>query len=173
MLAVVLAHATDRLIPGVGSHPFDGIVRSIWYDAEEGLQITVPDNCLCQYQTRENVVIGRAEERILPDSIKVMAFIRRREDFSVEAFQTYWATTHADLVRLLPGVSRYVQTHLHANAYASGEPLFDGIAELWWPDVASFEAAWVSPEMAADAEDTAKFAVNGAYIFVAQDQQLV
>ncbi|NQU12972.1 MAG: EthD domain-containing protein [Desulfobacteraceae bacterium] len=41
--------------------------------------------------------------------IKAIHFFHRRPDLTVEDFQEYWRTTHADLVRQVPGIQRCVQ----------------------------------------------------------------
>src|SRR5439155_7698862 len=53
---------------------------------------------------------------------------------SVEAFQTYWRTRHPAVVIKLPGIRRYVQSHTLRSAYREGEPVYDGIAEVWFDD---------------------------------------
>ncbi len=64
--------------------------------------------------------------------IKLVSIIKRRAALQPEAFQDYWRTTHADLVRKLPGLRRYVQCHTLLGGYRKGEPAADGVAELWF-----------------------------------------
>lgn len=68
----------------------------------------------------------------------------------------YWRETHADIVRQVPGVERYVQQH--AVAAPDGEPPFLGVASLSFADQGAFEAAAASPEFAAAVADVANFA---------------
>jgi len=89
--------------------------------------------------------------------VKYVYCLRRRDDLTREAFQDYWKTRHADLIRSLAdvlGATRYVQSHTYNDPINAGiarsrglglEP-FDGITELWWPGEAAFMASVSSPE---------------------------
>lgn len=68
----------------------------------------------------------------------------------------YWRTTHADLVRQVPGVEHYHQ--LHAVGAPDGTPPFLGVASLSFADQAAFEAGAGSPEFGAAVADVANFA---------------
>lgn len=68
----------------------------------------------------------------------------------------YWRTTHADLVRQVPGVQRYVQQH--AVAAPQGEPPFLGIATLSFADEGAFAAAGSSQQFGAAVADVGNFA---------------
>jgi uncharacterized protein (TIGR02118 family) len=89
--------------------------------------------------------------------VKVVAFFRRRPGMAVEDFQAYWRTRHPEVVTKLAGVRRYVQSHTRLAAYAHGEPVYDGIAELWFDDTAAMHALRDTPEMAAVQADEARF----------------
>src|SRR5258708_36387616 len=58
----------------------------------------------------------------------------------VEEFQAYWLRTHPAAVVRLPGVRRYVQSHTRLAGYGKGEPIYDGIAELWFEDTKAMHA---------------------------------
>jgi uncharacterized protein (TIGR02118 family) len=74
--------------------------------------------------------------------LKLMYALRRRPEMTREAFQEYWRSQHAPLVRshaAALGIRRYVQVHtaydevsraLPGARGAMGEP-YDGVAELW------------------------------------------
>jgi EthD domain len=54
--------------------------------------------------------------------VKMVAFFKRKPGMSVEAFQSYWRTTHAGIVLKMPGIRSYVQSHTLLNGYRKGEP---------------------------------------------------
>ena len=54
---------------------------------------------------------------------------------------------HAPIVPKTPGLRRYVQCHVAPETYGAGTPKYDGVAELCWADMASFEKGWQSDEM--------------------------
>lgn len=89
--------------------------------------------------------------------VKAVAFFKRRAGMAVEEFQAYWRTRHPEVVTKLSGVRRYVQSHTRLAAYRNGEPLYDGIAEVWFEDTAAMRALRDTPEMAAVQADEARF----------------
>ena len=96
--------------------------------------------------------------------IKICAFFKRRSGMEVEAFQEYWRTVHGPIAAALPGLRRYVQSHVLPGIYRRSEPAYDGLAELW------FESADVLKELAASGgdrpvrEDHAKFMDVASYV---------
>ena len=89
--------------------------------------------------------------------IKLVTCLKRLPALSPEAFQRYWRTTHADIVRTLPGICRYVQSHVLRESYAKGAPVYDGIAEIWVRDTNAVRAFQKTPEMKKLQEDEPKF----------------
>lgn len=89
--------------------------------------------------------------------VKTVAFFKRKSGMSVDAFQAYWRTAHAEAVVRLPGVRRYVQSPTLASAYKKAEPVHDGIAELWFDDTGAMRALAGTAEYAAVQADEANF----------------
>src|SRR5262245_65398769 len=72
--------------------------------------------------------------------VKMVVFFKRKPSLSVEAFQNYWRTTHADIVSQMPGIRRYVQSHTLLSGYRKDEPAYDGTAEIWFDDTQAMRA---------------------------------
>ena len=89
--------------------------------------------------------------------IKVVAVLYKRADMSREEFVRYWREVHAPLAEGMKGVRRYVISPT-LEAFAMGEPSFDGVAELWFGDAAAARAAFASPAGVATTQDVAMFA---------------
>jgi len=89
--------------------------------------------------------------------VKVLTFLKRKPGMSVEDFQRYWLAEHPAVVTRLPGGRRYVQSHTAPTAYRKGEPVYDGIAEVWADDTNALRAMTRSPENAAVQADEARF----------------
>jgi uncharacterized protein (TIGR02118 family) len=89
--------------------------------------------------------------------VKVLTFLKRKPGMPVEEFQEYWRQRHPAVVTRLPGVRRYVQSHVVASGYRKGEPPWDGIAEVWADDTDALRAMTRSPEHAAVQADEAQF----------------
>jgi uncharacterized protein (TIGR02118 family) len=90
--------------------------------------------------------------------VKVITFLKRQAGMPVEEFQRYWRDRHPEAVMRLPGIRRYVQSHTLASTYgAGGEPVYDGIAEVWADDTGALRAMTRSPHHPALQEDEARF----------------
>ncbi len=87
-----------------------------------------------------------AEEQPLPGlamgvddpEAKVMLLLKRAAGLSREEFTERLAALDGDLAAS-PGVIRVVRCLALPENYAEGEPLFDGVVELAWPDRAALE----------------------------------
>jgi uncharacterized protein (TIGR02118 family) len=89
--------------------------------------------------------------------VKAVSFFKRKPGMAVEAFQAHWRTRHPDVVVKLPGIRRYVQSHTLLSGYRKGEPIHDGIAEVWFADTAAMRALAGTPAYAAVVADEAAF----------------
>ncbi|MEK7713946.1 MAG: EthD domain-containing protein, partial [candidate division NC10 bacterium] len=89
--------------------------------------------------------------------VKAVSFFKRKPGMSVEAFQAYWRTAHPAVVVKLPGVRRYVQSHTLPSGYRKREPVYDGIAEVWFDDTRAMRALAETSEYAAVRADEAQF----------------
>lgn len=89
--------------------------------------------------------------------IKVIAVLYKRPDVSRQEFVRYWREVHAPMAQRMEGIRRYVIDPT-LEAFAMGEPPFDGVAELWFDDAAAARAAFASAVGVATTQDVAKFA---------------
>lgn len=89
--------------------------------------------------------------------VKAVSFFKRTPGMAVEAFQAYWRTAHARVVVNMPGIRRYVQSHTLLSGYRKGEPIYDGIAEIWFDDTRAMRAMAGTPAYAAVQADEANF----------------
>lgn len=72
--------------------------------------------------------------------IKAITCIKRKPGLSVTDFQAYWRGNHAEVVKGLPGIRRYIQSHALPGGYRKGELVYDGIAEIWIDSVDTLRA---------------------------------
>ncbi len=87
--------------------------------------------------------------------MKLMAMYRRPDD--VDAFMSYYTSTHMPLVEKIPGLQATVVNRVKGSA-TGGEPPYFLIAEMHFADAESFDAAMRSPENRATGKDLANFA---------------
>ena len=105
--------------------------------------------------------------------VKAVSFFKRKPGMSVEDFQSYWRTRHPEVVTRLPGLMRYVQSHTLLSGYRKGEPVSDGIAEVWFPDTAAMRALAGSPAYAAVRADEAQFIDHDTMKLVITEEHVI
>ena len=105
--------------------------------------------------------------------VKALSFFKRRAGMPVDEFQAYWRTRHPDVVTKLPGVRRYVQSHTRPAAYGRGEPVYDGIAEVWFDDTAAMHALRGTAEVAAVQADEARFIDRSTMGLIITDDHVI
>ncbi len=88
--------------------------------------------------------------------IKAVFLVHRRPGMDSEEFSRYWRENHAPIGSKLPGLRRYIQNHSRV-ATDGLPPPYDGFAEIWFDDVASYERAMASPEAQIMNADIANF----------------
>ncbi len=89
--------------------------------------------------------------------LKFMVVVHKRSGMSSEDFRRHLRDVHGPLAKKLPGLRRYVQNFVEADAKRT-PPAWDAVIELYFDDCASMEAAWASPEGAASDADLPAFA---------------
>lgn len=105
--------------------------------------------------------------------IKVVTCIKRKAGMAVEEFQAYWRGTHPAVVVRLPGIRRYVQSHTRLAGYRKGEPIYDGIAEVWFEDGTAMHALRGSREMAGVEADEVRFIDRANTRVIATDEHVI
>ena len=82
--------------------------------------------------------------------IKSIGLLTRKAGLTHEDFVKHWLEVHAPLAHAVPGVRRYVQSHIVAERTRADIPTndveIDGIAELWYDDRDAMERANASLE---------------------------
>src|SRR5499426_2905326 len=97
----------------------------------------------------------------LTTMIKTVGLLTRKEGISHEEFVKHWLEVHAPLAHAVPGVRRYVQSHIVEERTRPDIPAtdvaVDGIAELWYDDREAMARAMATPEARALHADGALF----------------
>ncbi|HZP35423.1 MAG TPA: EthD domain-containing protein [Methylomirabilota bacterium] len=108
--------------------------------------------------------------------IKRISLLARKEGMTREQFTRHWLEVHAPLARSVPGLERYVQSHILEEFERADIPTvpgqIDGIAELWFEDRTSMERALASPEMAALHADGRLF-IGANRTFVVEEKTII
>ncbi len=108
--------------------------------------------------------------------IKVIGLLTRRPHLSHEEFVHHWLHVHGPLARAVPGIRRYVQSHIIGTRTRPDLPetdvQVDGIAELWYDDLASYEAAARTPEMKRLTDDGALI-ISEIKTFLIEEKEII
>lgn len=105
--------------------------------------------------------------------IKAVTIIKRKPGMRVESFQTYWRNEHAEVVKRLPGIRAYVQSHPLPAGYRKGGLVCDGIAEVWADDTEAFREMSASDAYAEVVADEAKFIDRATMGFILCDEHVI
>jgi uncharacterized protein (TIGR02118 family) len=93
--------------------------------------------------------------------IKSVSLLTRKAGMTHEQFVKHWVEVHAPLARSVPGLLRYVQSHIVEERTRPDIPTtevdVDGIAELWYDDRDVMARAHASPQAKALFADGALF----------------
>ena len=108
--------------------------------------------------------------------IKILGLLTRKESITHEQFVRHWFDIHGPLALAVPGIRRYVQSHIIGTRGRPDVPEtdvnVDGIAELWYDDMESFQRAAASPEMKALTDDGALF-IGQIKTYVIEERQII
>lgn len=78
------------------------------------------------------------------EAFKILLFMKKRADISVEAFRDYYETRHAPLAgKYSGGVSRYIRRYIDPQPHPETGAFTDGpdvITELWFDDEKVYRA---------------------------------
>ena len=108
--------------------------------------------------------------------IKSIGLLTRKDGLSHEDFVKHWLEIHAPLAYAVPGVRRYVQSHIIEERRRPDIPAsdveIDGIAELWYDDRAAMDRANASPEAKILHDDGALF-IGRIKSFVTEEKMII
>jgi uncharacterized protein (TIGR02118 family) len=93
--------------------------------------------------------------------IKSLSLLTRRDGLTHAQFMKHWVESHAPLAHAVPGLRRYVQSHIVEERRRPDIPAtdveIDGVAELWFDDHDAMLRAFATPEAKALHADGALF----------------
>ncbi len=89
--------------------------------------------------------------------IKLVYCITKKATLTDEEFFHYWKNVHGPIGARIPGLRKLVQSHRLTIPGDQRLPAYDGMAELWFDNIESLQAARNSREWQASTEDEANF----------------
>ena len=103
--------------------------------------------------------------------LKLLMLARKRPDLTEDEFTTYWLQVHGPLVAKVPGVRRYVANVVTRDAAMSTADC-DGIAEVWFDNMAALQDAAESAAGKACLDDLSRFCAAGSGTAVVEEVEL-
>ena len=108
--------------------------------------------------------------------IKSISLLTRKPELTHEQFVKHWLEIHAPLAHAVPGLKRYVQSHIVAERtrpdIPTTEVAVDGVAELWFDDRAAMDRANASPEAKRLHDDGTLF-IGGIKTFIVEELVII
>ena len=108
--------------------------------------------------------------------IKSLSLLVRKDGMTHEQFMKHWVDVHAPLARKVPGIRRYVQSHMvDERARPDIPPIgvaVDGVAELWYDDREAMAAAMATPAARALHADGALF-IGRIKTYTVEEKQII
>jgi uncharacterized protein (TIGR02118 family) len=101
-------------------------------------------------------------------TIKLIAIYDTPDD--AETFFKHYDTVHTPLVKQTPGLEKVVLNKISADAFGGVAP-YALIAEMHYPDRATFDAAMKSPENRAVGKDLMSFAKGKVKVLIADNTE--
>jgi hypothetical protein len=149
-------HRMADPLPGI-SAPADGIPQ-VWFKSFEiaAMLQTDPDYLEGAYLDEPNFMEGRAAGAAVSERVvvagsgglkrseqvpKAIFVLKRRPDLTREAFLAAWNKIDRPWFCPAEGLRRFVKSAALPENYADGEPPFDAVEEVWWPDGPHFQSA--------------------------------
>jgi len=154
----IKGYVQARALPGQESPAFSGSAE-LWFDESPsalaacviGIERLLAEgvgvqSCLSGMER----VVMRAADYITADRIKGVYPFRKKPGMTLEAFQHHWWHTHGPIAALTEEALSYVQIHARADSQETVSPVYDGITEIWWPDIEAAGRAIGSRQMRED-----------------------
>lgn len=176
-------------IPGlrryVQSHPllggyrsgelvFDGLAE-LWFDDKAALAAiaSTPEFAAAKadepnFSDGSKLIELVVDEVVIRDveppanAIKSIEFLTFRDDLDPEQARAHWRGPHGQLASKIPGLTRYVQSHVRPGAYRDGaRPAYDGMAITWFESIDVMRSIKDQPETLATRADEPNFIALG------------
>ena len=108
--------------------------------------------------------------------IRRVSILTRKPELTHEEFVDHWENVHGPLALKVPGIRRYVQSHIVDEHYrddigSQGDQV-DGIAELWYDSLEELKVSSATPEAKALYADGAKI-IGNIRTFIVEEKQIV
>lgn len=96
--------------------------------------------------------------------IKLVTLLKRRGDMTRDEFEQRWKNVHAPMAAVFPGLRGYVLSF----SILPGEPLADGVAQLWFDDRAGAQQSYASDIGRSGSDDATRYLSRRDHLLVSE-----
>jgi uncharacterized protein (TIGR02118 family) len=153
-----------------GPLAFDGVAE-IWVESKDALRGFSELDSFAAAKSDEPNFIDVAklveivtDEHVITDApepengIKSIAFMQFRTELPAGEALRYWKQNHGPVAASIPGLVRYVQSHVREGAFRNGRrPPVEGVAIAWFENVDAMRHAATTAAYAATRADEVNF----------------
>ena len=108
--------------------------------------------------------------------IRRVSILTRRPELTHEQFVRHWESVHGSLALKVPGIRRYVQSHIIDESFRDDIPVtedqIDGIAELWYDNLDALKMSSETPEAKELYADGAKI-IGKIRTFIVKEKEII
>ena len=108
--------------------------------------------------------------------IRRVSILTRKPELTHEEFVEHWENVHGPLARAVPGIRRYLQSHITDQHFRPDIPAqtddVDGIAELWYDSLEDLERSSQTPEAKALYADGALI-IGKIRTFIIKEKEII
>jgi uncharacterized protein (TIGR02118 family) len=180
-------YVQSHRIPAPSSNsPYDGVAEVFLdgLDAAAALRRTTEYLQGALADERNFIDLTRVEWMVTRDhvmndvpsagTVKGVFQLRAKPGLTHLDFRQHWLTTHAQAALKMPGIRRYVQSHLIDEAYLYARPRCDGVAHVFFDSAEAMAKSFESPAGKEDMADGEKFIdLPNLSFFVAQEHVVI
>lgn len=175
---------TDEQVDPAAGSPFTGVAE-LWFADGVAASAAEAHADALQGLITEQTAVAACLSGMMRTVMRKPAFydgamvkgvfpFRCQESLGAERFQKYWWLEHGPIAARTEGALCYTQCHPPLAGYQAGKPPFDGITELYWPDLATARAAMGSRQMREEqAADARNFAEPDSVILFLASEEVV
>jgi uncharacterized protein (TIGR02118 family) len=103
--------------------------------------------------------------------VKFVVVLYRKPGTTRADFRQYLESVHGPMAEAIPGLRRYVQSHVVEDP-SRADPGWDALVELYWDDRDAMERGWASPEGERATADLEAFADLGRTTWSLVDERV-
>ena len=178
----VCGYVQSRALPDQVGAAFSGCMELFFAESAVALDAALSDPVAMLSDSRVKAVVTGMERVVvrmpeygMTSQIKGIYPFCRKQGMEVAKFQQHWWQVHGPIAALTEEALGYVQIHPGPDYYMRLTPVYDGITEIYWKDVAAAGRAIDSRQMKEDqGGDAPNFVdLESVALFLAEEEIVI